>query len=316
MLTFFALGDWGQRGSDAQRAVAQGMARAAVRYNPRFILTTGDNFYDHGVEDVNDPHWQESFADVYDDPALSVPWYAALGNHDHEGTVAAQVDYADHDLRWRMPERYYSFSKRVDDRTHAQFVILDTTPFTDPDLRAHRAGDRVVAAGNSTSGNGTSGTRSATPEGGVERLRTTRTAFDPTLQRYWLRHMLAPSRSAWKIVVGHHPIQSGSAFHGPTPALQEHVAPLLQSLGVHAYLCGHEHDLQHIDDDGLHHVVSGAGAEVRPTGTCAGTRFSASTLGFAVVTLTADAMRLRFCDAEGAVVYETLSERAGATVGT
>jgi acid phosphatase len=121
--------------------------------------------------------------------------------------------------------------------------------------------------------------------------------------------MLAPSRSAWRIVVGHHPIRSGSAFHGPTPALQQHIAPLLQSMGVHAYLCGHEHDLQHLDADGLHYVVSGAGAEVRSTGSSPATRYCASTPGFAVVSLTAEAMRLRFCDADGEVIYETLVDR-------
>ena len=317
MLTFFVLGDWGRRGSDAQQTVADGMARAARRYTPAFVLTTGDNFYDHGVQDALDPHWHDSFDAVYTDPSLLIPWYAALGNHDHEGDVASQIAYTQHDSRWRMPGRYYSFNKRVDDRTHAQFVVLDTTPFTDPDARQAQANGSM---GDGHPGAAGSSARAVRPvvqaEGNgsaVEqrngRLRSPRTAFDPTLQRYWLQHMLAPSRSAWRLVVGHHPIRSGSSFHGATPALRQEVAPLLHSMNVHAYLCGHEHDLQHLAADGLHHVVSGAGSEVRETGSVEATRYSASTLGFAVVSLTADAMGLRFCDASGEVIYETLIDR-------
>lgn len=307
MLTFFVLGDWGRRGSDAQRSVAEGMARAARRYEPDFVLTTGDNFYEHGVSDPLDPHWHDSFDAVYDAPSLLVPWYAALGNHDHEGSVEAQSAYAEHDSRWRMPSRYYSFNKRVDSRTHAQFVVLDTTPFTDPDARAAQANGVNGARANGTLHRVSS---SDAANGSVSRLRAARTAYDPTLQRYWLQHMLAPSRSAWRLVVGHHPIRSGSPIHGPTPALQQNVAPLLQSLGVNAYFCGHEHDLQHLTSgDGLHHIVSGAGSAVRETGSVPATRYCAETLGFAAVTLTTEAMRLRFCDAVGEVIYETRIQR-------
>jgi len=314
MLTFFVLGDWGRRGSDAQNAVAAGMDRAARRYDPDFVLTTGDNFHEHGVEDALDPHWHDSFDAVYDAASLRIPWYATLGNHDHEGSVEAQIAYTEHDARWRMPSRYYSFNKRVDDRTHVQFVVLDTTPFTDPNARAAQAnGADADAPGNGSPVNGTSGDGASpspasglvTPRGSAGRLRDSRTAYDPTLQRYWLQHMLAPSRSAWRIVVGHHPIRSGSPAHGPTPALQQNIAPLMRSLGVNAYFCGHEHDLQHLADDDLDYIVSGAGSEVRETGSVPATQYSASTLGFAVVSLTTDDMRLRFCDAVGEVIYET-----------
>jgi acid phosphatase len=289
MLSFLVLGDWGRRGSDAQRAVAAGMARAARRYDVDFVLSTGDNFYEHGVESIHDAHWCESFDAVYDDPALHVPWYAALGNHDHMGSVRSQIAYARRDVRWRLPDRYYSVSKQIDARTHAQFVVLDTTPFAEV--------EQMDATDRESYG----------------------TAYDPTLQGYWLRHMLAPSRSAWRIVVGHHPIRSAGSFHGDTPALRDQVDPLLRQYGVQAYFSGHEHDLQHLAEDGLHYVVSGVGSETRPTGTGPCSRFSRSTLGFAAVTLHPDIMELRFCDAEGTVCYETTIARETATrerVGT
>ena len=317
MLTFFVLGDWGRRGSAAQRSVAQGMARAAHRYDPRFVLSTGNNFFENGVQSVNDAHWTESFQDVYNAPSLSVPWYGALGPRDHEGNITAQIDYAQHDPRWRMPNRYYSFNKRVDDRTHAQFVVLDTTPFTDSRLQAPQASPSKNGAsengasenGAATNGRAENGAETGASNAGASRLQSARTAFDPTLQRHWFRHMLAPSRSAWRLVVGHHPIESASPVHGPTPSLQEQLAPLLPSLGVNAYFCGHAHDLQHLKDNDVHHVVSGAGADAQETGTSPLTRYSASTPGFAVVSLTTDALRLRFCDADGEVIYETLIDR-------
>lgn len=274
MLSFLVLGDWGRRGTDAQRAVASGMARAARTYNPQFILSTGDNFYEHGVQSVRDPHWVESFDAVYDDPALHLPWYVALGNHDHEGSVEAQCAYSQYDARWSMPDRFFAINKRVATNVYAQLIFLDTTPFTEA------AGDEAVG-----------------------------TAYDPTLQAYWLRNMLAPSRSHWRIVIGHHPLRSGSTFHGDTPALRDRVEPVLHQFGVHAYLCGHEHDQQHLVHDGLHHVISGAGSEHRPTDAGPLTRFCRSGLGFAVVTLHATVMELRFCEADGTVCYETRIDR-------
>lgn len=279
MLSFLVLGDWGRRGSESQRAVATGMARAARRYDVDFVLSAGDNFYEHGVASVDDAHWHESFNAVYDDSVLRVPWYATLGNHDHEGDVRAQVARARTDVRWRLPDRYYSVNKAVDGQTHAQFVVLDTTPFAQLD---------------------------ATPP---EERESYGTAYDPTLQRYWLRHMLAPSRSAWRIVVGHHPVRSGGSFHGDTPALRNTIDPILRQYGVQAYVSGHEHDLQHLAEDGLHYVVSGAGSETRPTDAGPHTRFSRSTLGFAAVTLHPDVMELRFCEADGSVCYETTIKR-------
>jgi len=40
----------------------------------------GDNFYENGVDSVDDPLWNTRYCSVYTDPALlDVPWYAILG---------------------------------------------------------------------------------------------------------------------------------------------------------------------------------------------------------------------------------------------
>jgi acid phosphatase len=110
--------------------------------------------------------------------------------------------------------------------------------------------------------------------------------------------------------VGHHPILSGSPYHGPTPELQDALYPLLVRGGVHAWLCGHEHDLQHLTDGRLEHILSGAGAECRPTGRTVQTCFARALPGFAVITLNPAVLRLAFYDAAGRRLYEADREPA------
>ena len=93
-----------------------------------FILTVGDNIYPGGVQSADDPQWETKFEEVYDDPSLQVPFYPTLGNHDHGGDVSAQIDYSARNENWRMPGRYYTFTRTLADGTAVQFFALDTTP--------------------------------------------------------------------------------------------------------------------------------------------------------------------------------------------
>lgn len=67
-----------------------------------------------------------------------------------------------------------------------------------------------------------------------------------SLQLNWLEQTLNQSSADWLIVAGHYPIYSGGE-HGNTPELQAQVKPLLEKYGVDAYLCGHDHTLQHLE---------------------------------------------------------------------
>ncbi|EWM20450.1 purple acid phosphatase [Nannochloropsis gaditana] len=91
--SFFTIGDWGS-GTSNQSAVAATMGAWGKRYNPQFIVALGDNFYENGVDSVDDPLWNTRYCSVYTDPALlDVPWYAILGNHDYYGGYAdAQIE--------------------------------------------------------------------------------------------------------------------------------------------------------------------------------------------------------------------------------
>jgi acid phosphatase len=153
---------------------------------------------------------------VYTATHLAVPWYPVLGNHDYRGSVDAQAAYARRNRRWRMPARTYACRFDVAPGVTALFACLDTTPFID---RYHPGGSEYTPA-----------------VGGV----------DTEAQLAWLERVLGRSDDAWRVVVGHHPVLSGSPFHGAASEFADRLRPLLEAHGVHAYLCGHERDLQHL----------------------------------------------------------------------
>ena len=112
------------------------VAAATSAYD--FVISTGDNFYVHGVANVADPLFQSVYEGIYTHAALQVPWYPALGNHDcrgacffnrkcaavdgrgrsltprvrdavalsvrgtSAGNVSAQIAYSDRSTRWTM----------------------------------------------------------------------------------------------------------------------------------------------------------------------------------------------------------------------
>ena len=127
-VSFFAIGDTGF-GGEILRANAAGMERAAEERPVGFALLLGDNFYLEGVQTTEDPRWKEIFEDGFPGKALAVPFYAVLGNHDHRGSLDAQIAYTKQSARWKMPARWYTFSMPLKDGASAQFFALDTQPW-------------------------------------------------------------------------------------------------------------------------------------------------------------------------------------------
>ena len=252
------------------------MAQAAAETASRFVISAGDNFYPAGVQSVADPHWQVSFEAVYAAPALQTPWYAALGNHDYRGHPGAQVAYSHGHPRWRMPDRSYVVAGSELGVPGLDLFVIDTTPLT---------GDYEEAVMRLTRG------RVSVPQA------------DPQLA--WLKRALSASPADWKIVVGHHPIRSGG-HHGGSPALATDIEPLLAAHGVQAYICGHDHVLQHIRAGGIDHVCTGAGASAGPVKDVEGTLFRRGETGFALFVLEPDGLRLAFRNAQGRTLYEGL----------
>ena len=131
-ISFFALGDTG-KSTSRRRRVVRGMVDQASRTRLDFVMLLGDNFYESGVRSVNDRLWQREFERPFGELELRVPFYAALGNHDHKGSIQAQIDYSRLNPRWRMPHSYHSFVKPLAEGCFAEFFVLDTLPIhTDP----------------------------------------------------------------------------------------------------------------------------------------------------------------------------------------
>ncbi len=281
-LNFQVFGDWGRRGERDQVEVAEQMAKAAGNVQPRFIVSVGDNFYENGVKSVDDPHWQKSFEQVYHDPALQVPWYCILGNHDYHagGDCDAQIAYHRINPRWNMPARYYQLTHRIDARTAADFFYLDTTP--------------VIGSYYS--------------EIGGHKTRANVKTQDVPKQVAWFKGALEASTAAWKIVIGHHPIYSGGG-HGDSEELIENILPLLHEHKVQAYFNGHDHDLQHLVAGDVNLFDSGAGSEHTPTSFTRHSKFARSCSGFTTVSLQAETMGVRMIDNLGRQVYSTTVER-------
>lgn len=238
-LNFLAIGDFGTGSSD-QKAVAQALQAFASRHHmqPDALLLIGDNFYGP-VKDgftAQSKRWKTDIEDMYPVSAFPVPQYAVLGNHDYhdneEGELA-QLAYAKKDgVRWKMPAKWY----RVD---LGGGTPLLTLLCLDSNLPA------------------VSGTGKDKKTG---KPRRSLSADEAAAQMEWLKTELAKPRAPFTMVMAHHPLYS-NGDHGDTKALLKDWEPLFEKHQVHAYLCGHDHDLQHLEMEGkfTSHILSGGG---------------------------------------------------------
>lgn len=273
-LSFIVLGDWGRDGAAYQKPVADQMDVCARKFGVDFIISTGDNFYEEGVTDTDDPQWKTSFEDIYNKPGHEVMWYAILGNHDYRSYPQAQVEYTNVSQRWKMPARYYAVQRKIDSGHNVCFVFTDTSPFVNSCYR--------FAGRNS----------------GI-------TEQDTVAQLAWLRNSLDSSKDTWKIVVGHHPVLS-SGSHGSTQELVERFKPVLSKSKTDFYLCGHDHVLEYLADPGdpVYYLISGGGSETNPVHQNPFNHFAKSSPGFLLMTLYAEKANFYFYDQKGLLFSE------------
>ncbi|XP_042426372.1 purple acid phosphatase 17-like isoform X2 [Zingiber officinale] len=278
-LSLLVIGDWGRNGLFNQSEVAFQMGRIGDELDIDLVISTGDNFYEHGLAGVDDKRFEESFSNVYTAKSLQKQWYSVLGNHDYRGNVLAQLSpvLRSIDGRWLCLRSFILNAEIVD------FFFVDTTPFqesywTNPGK--HHYDWREVA-----------------PRG---------TYISNLLKD--LDAALKESTAPWKIVVGHHTMKSVSE-HGDTPELLTLLLPVLKSNGVDLYVNGHDHCLEHIssNDSPIQYLTSGGGSKAWRGVSHSNSgklRFFYDGQGFMSLQLTRSAADLAFYDVFGRVLYK------------
>jgi hypothetical protein len=277
---FMMLGDFGSM-EKPMEAVASGMARYVSKrpLRPDGLWLLGDNFYQEVKGGVKSPRWRSGFENLFPEKVFPGPCWAMLGNHDYHDTTDGeqiQLDYAKQPgTRWKMPSKYY----RVDwpaAKPVVTFLVLDTN-WRSINEKLH-----------------------GSPVG--QRKPWWLSAEEEAAQHEWLKAELAKPRTApWLICLGHHPFYSNGS-HGDTKTLIETWGPLFQQHGVHLYCGGHDHDLQHLELEGLKtsFVVSGAGgARVRDLKNARKVPFNQAVYGFSHLQVNASRLLLRHIDANG-----------------
>ena len=272
-IRFAVIGDWGRWGEPDQVKVAEAMENVGAQCSYDFIVSTGDNFYDTGVDSVEDVFWNMSFEDVYTGSHLQCPWFVVLGNHDYFGSPSSEILYTQGSSRWKLPSKYYQEQFVSALGESVDLFFMDSNPYQ----------ANLIAAGG------------AYPE---------LTASDTINQNFWIESALQNSNANWKLVIGHHPIYT-CGLRKNEPQYMRKFESLFNDAHVDAYFCGHEHDLQvHKPEGGVTYFVSGAGGNKRPIQTPSDfTRFAQSSLGFMVVEIAHGEMRVMTYNENGQVLH-------------
>lgn len=269
--------DTGRNGYYRQKPMAEMMAEVADSVDAQAVLALGDVHHFDGVASTADPLWLTNYELVYSHPALMIPWYPVLGNHEYRGNTQAVIDYSKVSRRWQMPARYYS-KLFTEGNVTVKVVFIDTTPLIDK----YRADGETY------------------PDAGRQ---------DLDAQMQWIEGELRNRQGAdWLVVVGHHPIYADTPKDGSERAdMQRRVGALIKSCGgVDLYICGHIHNFQHINNAalGVDCVVNSAASLSRKkVHEVEGTKYCNGDEGFSVLSASKDKLTLYMVNYEGRVLH-------------
>ena len=223
-LKVISIGDWGERKLPFQDMVADGMAIWAEENNPDWIFTTGDNFYPKGINSPFDPALNRKWRNVYNHTSLvDLKWYIDLGNH----------DFGD----WNGEE----------------WNQIELTQYEPRWICPHLWYDFVEDLGDATVHFVFIDTESFQWQ--VERNNYTEMLF-------WMEDVLKASTADWKLVIGHRHVFSVGDSTPVTHSIYNVLVPIMERNNVDAYICGHDHNLQHLKNitgKGMDYVISGNG---------------------------------------------------------
>lgn len=232
---FAATGDIGA-GTDGQRAVAEQMLKNDVR----LVLVPGDIVYGSGT-------WNEynrNFHPYYKDLMRSAVFAPVLGNHD---PVAKSNMGGPYRRVFTPPANWNPYPNE------GRYVIEG--------VRANNTSGPVLPTEETLR-------NYSFDVGYVHFLCIDSTADKATLEKLivpWAKLDLESAKqhgAKWIIAQWHHPPYTRGAYRDNSRQLQEirdTLVPLAREGGVRVVLNGHDHNYQHMEKDGIHYIVTGAG---------------------------------------------------------
>ncbi|HVP00039.1 MAG TPA: metallophosphoesterase [Bryobacteraceae bacterium] len=206
-------------GGAHQAAVAKALARRNAEEPFNLGITLGDNFYPCGVRDIKDPKWKTRWEDLY--TPLGIPFYATLGNHDYgHPKIACPTGQGSPDVEVAYTKRGKSW------RMPARYYSF-------------KAGTVLFVAIDT--------------EGWSDE------------QLKWIEATLKASADdpaiKWRIVYGHHPAYTSGEHLNERriSVLRAQLVPVMKAAHVDLYICGHDHDLEHLRTEGIEFLICGGG---------------------------------------------------------
>lgn len=273
-VNLFVANDLGRNGYYLQKPIAEVMGEMAETIGPDAVLALGDVHHFEGVQSIYDPLWTSNYEAVYSHPELMIDWFPICGNHEYRGSTQAVVDYSKLSRRWEMPARYYSqiFNGK---QVSVKVIFIDTTPL----IEKYRAASEAY------------------PDASLQ---------DVDAQLQWLENELAGATEDWVIVAGHHPVYADTPKDGSErDDMQRLLNPIFRKHRVDMYLCGHIHNFQHINRDGIDYVVNSSGSlsreNVKPI---EGTVFTSGKAGFSVIGVDKSNLILSMIDSKGDILHQ------------
>ncbi len=266
-LHLFCFGDWGSGADTNQTAVARAMQDYSRSIGlPPAALMLLGDNFYGALPGTNSPRWRKEFEEMYPSSVFPGPCYAILGNHDYDDQKGGDKIQMD-----------YAKSSGTRWKMPARWYRLE--------LPADRPVVTILCTDTHYP--------KLTPE-------------EIGQQQRWLETELAGPRTApWLMVLGHHPVMSCGPHHGDSPYLQPWRG-LLEERKVDAYVCGHEHDLQHLHEEGKstdYFVSGGGGKALHPVGPDEKQKFALKQFGFLHLALNAVDFNATFLGADASVLY-------------
>jgi tartrate-resistant acid phosphatase type 5 len=132
-------------------------------------------------------------------------------------------------------------------------------------------------------------------------------------EKAWIDTELAKPRGTWTLCCAHHPLFSNGG-HGDNGVLQKDWGDLFKKYNVDFYICGHDHDLQHLEIPTWFTsfvLVGGGGADLKLMLHDDRGPMSRLTHGFGCLAFTRQLATVRFVNADGKTLHLFTRDKSG-----